>query len=239
LGERTGAQAYLAPIPEHWNPNNRQFRRTLAQLLGSRPHGVLAGKIHLKHVSVATSEGYYGRPGSSAGAFLAKVEQERAKAGEEVTRQLYADWMAGRAITGPGRGELVGFFAKVRAEMERFEGSVVDSERRIDELLRARAATLHVGSLNYCWFVDPARARCLKLAGRSDATAPLIGICEPTRCANATNHPEHVPVWIDTGRSIDRVLASPRVPDQEKQRLRLERQRIDVVVRAASGGSVS
>jgi hypothetical protein len=123
--------------------------------------------------------------------------------------------------------------------MERFEGTVVASERRIDELLRARAATLHVGPLNYCWFVDPARARCLSLAGRTDATAPLIGMCQPTRCANATTHPEHVPVWLDTRRRIDRLLASPRVPNQEKERLRMERDRVGSVVRAVSQGRSS
>lgn len=229
-----GAQGFLAPIPEDWHLNCRQFRRTLAQLLGSRPHGVVAGKIHLKHVSVATSEGYYGRPGSSAAAFLAKVDKERAKAAADLTRQLYDGWKTGQAMTGPGRIELARLFTKVGAEMERFEGSVVDSERRIDELLRARTSTLHVGPLNYCWFVDAARARCLSPANRTNASAPLIGMCEPTRCANATTHPGHVPVWIDTGRRIDRLLANPRVPNQEKERLRLERDRVGAVVRAVS-----
>lgn len=234
-----GAQAFLAPIPEHRDLNCRQFRRTLAHLLGSRPHGVVAGKIHLKHVSVATSEGYYGRPGSSAAAFLAKVDRERAKAATELTRQLYDGWRTGQAMTGPGRMELVGLFTKVGAEMERFEGSVVESERRISELLRARAYSLHVGALNYCWFVDAARARCLSLAGRTADRAPLIGMCEPTRCANATTHPEHVPVWLDTARGIDRLLASPRVPKQEKLRLQLERERVEVVVASATESAPS
>jgi hypothetical protein len=61
-------------------------------------------------------------------------------------------------------------------------------------------------------------------------------MCEPSRCANATTHPEHVPVWLDTGRRIDRLLASPRVPNQEKERLQVERERVEAVVRAASDG---
>ena len=68
-----GAHAFLAPIPPG-TFSDREFRRTLARLLGFRPHGVIASKIHLKHVSVVTSEGYYGRAGSSAAAFLAEVE---------------------------------------------------------------------------------------------------------------------------------------------------------------------
>jgi hypothetical protein len=34
------------------------LRRTLALELAYRPGGVLASKIHLKHVAVATTEGY-------------------------------------------------------------------------------------------------------------------------------------------------------------------------------------
>ncbi|MEV8413975.1 hypothetical protein AB0P45_10235 [Streptomyces niveus] len=52
-GQRLG----LAPIPD--GPvNGRMLRRTLALALAHRPGGVLAAKIHLKHVSVVTTEGY-------------------------------------------------------------------------------------------------------------------------------------------------------------------------------------
>lgn len=100
-----GAEAFLVPIPD-WQISCRQFRRTLARLLGFRPHGVIAGKVHLKHVSVVTSEGYYGRAGSSAAAFLAEVEQETARARLETTKRLYGDWAAGgQPMTGPGRAD--------------------------------------------------------------------------------------------------------------------------------------
>lgn len=229
-----GARAFLAPIPD-WHFTGRQFRRTLARLLGFRPHGVLAGKVHLKHISVVTSEGYYGRAGSSAAAFLAEVEQETVVARNETTRRLYADWMAGEPIGGPGRAELTKLFGAVAAEMASFEGSVIDSDRRVAELLRRRADTLHVGPLNNCWFVDPARAHCLKQAGRADATTPLIGMCEPTRCPNATIHPEQVSVWLDNQRHIDKLIANPRVPKQEKERLAVERPRVHAVVQVVSG----
>jgi hypothetical protein len=103
----------------------------------------------------------------------------------------------------------------------------------LEDLLRRRAATLHVGPLNYCWFVDPSRARCLQQAGRNDATAPLIGMCEPTRCANATIHPEHRPVWLDTSRHLDRLMSSPAVPKHEKERLGPELGRVQAVVDTA------
>jgi hypothetical protein len=151
----------------------------------------------------------------------------------ETTRRLFADWAAGQPITGPGRAELTKLFSEVHATMARFEGSVVDSDRRLDELLRRRANTLHVGPLNNCWFVDPSRAHCLKQSGNVDSTAPLIGMCEPTRCANATIHPEHVPVWINTNQHVNRLMTSPRVPDNEKERIAVEQQRLNGVIEAA------
>jgi integrase len=52
-GQRLG----LAPIPG--SPVNlRMMRRTLAIELAYRPGGLLAAKVHLKHVSAATTEGY-------------------------------------------------------------------------------------------------------------------------------------------------------------------------------------
>jgi hypothetical protein len=52
-GQRLGLQ----PIPPG-QVNLRMLRRTLAVELAYRPGGLLAAKIHLKHVSVATTEGY-------------------------------------------------------------------------------------------------------------------------------------------------------------------------------------
>jgi hypothetical protein len=60
FGHRLG----LAPIPDH-PVTLRALRRTLAVELAYRPGGVLATKIALKHVSVATSEGYASRPGGA------------------------------------------------------------------------------------------------------------------------------------------------------------------------------
>lgn len=52
-GQRLG----LEPIPD--GPvNPRALRRTLAMAIAQRPHGLMVVKLHLKHVSVATAEGY-------------------------------------------------------------------------------------------------------------------------------------------------------------------------------------
>src|SRR5665647_1219073 len=56
--------------------NPRALRRTLALAIAQRPHGLMAAKVHLKHVSVATTEGYTARPGGHQAAFTAQVAAE-------------------------------------------------------------------------------------------------------------------------------------------------------------------
>jgi integrase len=74
-GQRLG----LAPIPG--TPVNlRALRRTLAIELAYRPGGVLATKIHLKHVAVATTEGYANsRPGGAQAELLAEVNKHESE----------------------------------------------------------------------------------------------------------------------------------------------------------------
>ncbi|UCA50507.1 hypothetical protein LEL86_14955 [Streptomyces sp. WA6-1-16] len=74
-GQRLG----LAAIPG--GPVNlRMLRRTLALEMAYRPGGVLASKIHLKHIAVATTEGYAVRPGGAQAELLAEVNKPRATA---------------------------------------------------------------------------------------------------------------------------------------------------------------
>ncbi|MEV6325645.1 hypothetical protein AB0M45_31430 [Nocardia sp. NPDC051787] len=52
-----GRRLHLSPIPA--DPVNlKMLRRTLALELARRPGGLLAAKVHLKHISVATTEGH-------------------------------------------------------------------------------------------------------------------------------------------------------------------------------------
>ncbi|MFJ3823577.1 hypothetical protein [Streptomyces nodosus] len=81
---------------------------------------------------------------------------------------------------------------------------------------------LHLSTANYCWFEDPAKALCLKLAGAKTAAAPLTGLCDSSRCPQATHHLIHRPVWQTAATNGADLLASPRVPAGEKSRLRAE-----------------
>ena len=216
--------------------NARQFRRSLARLLGFRPHGVLAGKVHLKHVSVATSEGYFGRPGSSAASFLAEVEAERARPRAETTRRLYVAWQAGETVGGPGRAELEALFAAGR---RRGRGAHRGGVRAPPDPGPGPAGSHAArGSPQPLLVRRSLAGRCLQgiQAARSEPgddqtdddapPQPRLGICELTRCANATIHPEHVVFWPGAARDLDRLLATDRLPPHERERLRQERRRL-------------
>ena len=108
-GQRLG----LAPIPG--DPVTlRLLRRTLALELAYRPGGVLAAKIHLKHVSAATTEGYAiparRRPGQAA------RRDRRARGGTKPAAGLteFRNYQDGIMPAGPGARELTEFFFQRR-----------------------------------------------------------------------------------------------------------------------------
>lgn len=101
----------------------------------------------------------------------------------------------------------------------------VITDRQIELLLKKKAGVLHLSAANYCWFEDPAKALCLKLAGAKSAAAPLTGMCDSGRCPQATHHLVHRPVWQTAADNSTVLLASPRIPTGEKDRLLAEHDR--------------
>lgn len=106
------------------------------------------------------------------------------------------------------------------------------TDRHIELLLQKRAATLHVQPANYCWFTDPAKALCLKLAGTPTATGPLAGLCDAARCPQATIHRQHREVWATCAATTATFLGNPRIPPGEKTRLTAEHHRAQQVIQA-------
>ena len=194
-GQRLG----LATIPD--SPVNlRMLRRTLAIELAYRPGGLLAAKLHLKHISVATTEGYASRPGGAQAELLAEVNKHEAERNLDLVWAEYRNYQQGIMPAGPGARELTDFFAHVDAKLALLDADaprIQRNDREVLNLLSKRANTLHLGAANYCWFTDPSRALCLKLAGTPHADKPLAGMCDSARCPQATHHPRHRPVWAE------------------------------------------
>ncbi|MFC1410766.1 hypothetical protein ACEZCY_16405 [Streptacidiphilus sp. N1-12] len=233
----------LAAIPP--GPvNGRMLRKTLALELAHRPGGLLASKIHLKHITVVTTEGYAMRPGGSQGSLLAEMEREAAGHQLELTRQAFEDFRAGRMPAGPGARELIAAFEHIDTQLKDHDAgtaTVLDSDRRLENLLRQQSKHLHLQAANYCWFRDPSRALCLKLAGTPTADKPLAGMCDSARCPQATHHPCHLPVWQSQVTSGKVFLDNPRFPKGEKTRLSVEVERAqrvtnEIIVASTSGG---
>ncbi|TQC41229.1 integrase [Rhodococcus sp. WS4] len=215
-GQRLG----LEPIPDG-SINPRTLRRTLAMTLAQRPHGLLAAKVALKHVSVVTTEGYAARPGGHQAAFLFEVAAEEKAEHLRLTVAAYRDYQQGILPAGKGTRELLSEFAAVDAALAGHDPgpvTVVD-DRRVERALKTRAATLHIGAANYCWFSNPAKALCLQLAGDLDREQPLIGMCDSARCPQATHHHRHRQVWADHADNIRTTfLGNPRLSRPERAR---------------------
>ncbi len=192
-----GARLGLTPIPE--GPvNPRMLRRTLALEMAYRSGGVLATRLHLKHIATATTEGYASRPGGAQAELLAEVNKHEADRNLKIVLAEFRNYQQGILPAGPAARNLTDFFASIDGDLPTESGApkVQRNDRDILNLLSKRANVLHLGPANYCWFTDPARALCLKLAGTPNASRPLAGMCDSARCPQATHHGIHRPVWI-------------------------------------------
>ena len=220
----------------------RMLRRTLAIELAYRPSGLLAAKIQLKHVSCATTEGYANRPGGAQSRLLADVTREETKRNLEITMAEYQRHLQGIQPSGPGARDLIRLFQSVDGASTTGSGTppnVIPADQQVRTMLAKRSATLHLGTANYCWFTDPSRALCLKLAGTPDADRPLLGMCDSARCPQATHHPCHRPAWAASAENTKTFLGSlGRGQKTERTRLEAELARAERVlseIDAASG----
>lgn len=235
-GQRLG----LSPIPDG-QVNLRMLRRTLAIELAYRPAGLLAAKIHLKHVSVVTTEGYAARPGGSQARLLAEIGEHEQRRNLDVLAAEYRNYQNGARPSGPGARDLTEYFATIDGKLARAGTApgAMATDQQLRNLLARRAQTLHLGPANYCWFADPAKALCLKLAGTPNADKPLIGMCDSARCPQATHHACHRPVWAEAA-DTSKVFLGGLSRGQKTERARLEAeaaraQRIVTEIDAAAG----
>lgn len=193
---------------------SRGLRRTVAIAVAYRPGGLLAAKVQLKQVHAATTEGYAHRPGGAQGLFMAEVAELERDRQLELAVAAWRDFKAGRMPAGPGASTLIASFEHIDAELSDpppGPAHVLEADQQLFNLLKPLAARMHIGVANYCWFRDPAKALCLRLAGAviGPDSKPLIGMCDSARCPQATHHQEHRPVWLsgaDQSRKLLTIL---------------------------------
>ena len=127
--------------------------------MAARPGGLLATKVHFKHLQVATSEGYAGRPGGAQAVFHHEWKKEEAKEKLKRTVAAYRQFEQGQMPAGPGADALLASFRAVEKELADHEPgpAKVVTDRQIELLLKKKASVLHLSAANYCWFEDPAQ----------------------------------------------------------------------------------
>jgi integrase len=228
-----GQRLSLAPIPAG-KVELRMLRRSLAIELAYRPGGLLAAKVALKHISVVTTEGYAGRPGGAQAKFLAEVGAEEHQRNLGLLLDAIANYQHSIRPAGPHAKELIEFFDTVDGQLtdeQRAAPKIILNDQELRHMLAKRAQTLHLGVANYCWFTDPAKALCLRLAGTPTADRPLIGMCDSARCSQATHHPCHRPIWEQTEQTTTVFLGNlGRGQTAERTRLQAQLQRAQRVL---------
>lgn len=228
-GQRHG----LAPIPDDV-ANLRILRRTLAIELAYRPGGLLAAKVALKHISVVTTEGYSARPGGSQAKLLAEVGEHEQERNLDLILAEFRKYQDGIMPAGPGANDLVEFFHTVDRDLAGHPSGapkLASGDQEVRNLLAKRAETLHLATANYCWFTDPTKALCLKLAGTPKADRPLAGMCDSTRCPQATHHPCHRPAWDEQANTLKVFIGGlSRRQAGERRRLENELTRVQKVI---------
>ncbi|MDN3061070.1 hypothetical protein PH213_42570 [Streptomyces sp. SRF1] len=131
---------------------------------------------------------------------MAEVNKHESERNLQLVLEEFRNYQEGVLPAGPGARSLTEFFAGVDAQLDAASTAAPKTQRNdrdVLNLLTKRAKVLHLGPANYCWFTDPSRALCLKLAGTPTADRPLIGMCDSARCPQATHHLGHRPVWAE------------------------------------------
>ncbi|OMP70088.1 integrase [Agrobacterium tumefaciens] len=228
LNERFGTEAepIIPPGPDGrpWQLTTRQFRRTIAWHIANRPFGTIAGMIQYKHVSVATFEGY---AGSSRSGFLAEVETERRLGQMDDILTYFDERQLGAGLSGPAAIRIAKSLDGAASELHPLPGMIAD-RGRLRVMLADTARTLHVGVLADCFF-DPATAVCLRHAAGSQS-APMISLCEPSRCPNACITARHRPAWAGAVENARSVLKEKRLSELQRLAVEQDLQRIEKVL---------
>ncbi|MGW3627083.1 hypothetical protein [Streptomyces sp. NPDC000880] len=142
---------------------------------------------------------YASRPGGAQAELLTEINDHEQQRNLELVLAEFRNYQEGILPTGPGARSLTEFFASIDGKLDQAAPvpKAQRSDRDVLNLLTKRAKVLHLGPANYCWFTEPSRALCLKLAGTPSADRPLVGMCDSACCPQATHHPCHRPVWAE------------------------------------------
>jgi hypothetical protein len=181
--------------------------------------------IQYKHASVAAFEGY---AGSSRSGFRAEVEAQRRLGQLDDVLEYFDDRQAGAALSGPAAGRVGRSLDAIAKDLGPLPAMIAD-RGRLRTILADLARTLHPGPLADCFF-DPATALCLRQATAPATAAPMIALCQPTRCPNSCITTRHRPVWARAAEDVRALLSEKRLPELQRTILSREHERLTSVL---------
>ena len=211
------------PDGKPWRITTRQFRRTDAWHIASRPFGTVAGMIQYKHASVAAFEGY---AGSSRSGFRNEVERERALGQLDDVLSYYERHRAGEVLMGPAVARISGELRQAVGKLDPLPGHIADAAR-VRAMLAHVAKTLFVGVLSDCFF-DPATALCLN--GKTEAATPAMAQCRPDR-PNPCITSRHRPLWAKAIADGEDLLKTKRLSDLQREAIERDIARCRAAIR--------
>lgn len=215
----TGARSGIAPVPEGPVISARALRRTTASISRELGGNELAVSHQLKH---AINYGYsnvtsaYMAP-DPAWADLLNTNRSEDNL-EHMVTVVQQSARTSASLAGRGGERLTQQIAQAveQSAGPGYPGSVL-SDEELAILLRKIAPQIRFGPANACLY-DEENALC-----RRDATTeiqgPLLGLCQPSRCANSVIGTEHMPVWVTELQTLQKTIASPRVSPPRRQAL--------------------
>lgn len=214
-GERSG----LDPIPDGPAVSARALRRTTACISRELGGNELAISQQLKHVisygySNVTAD-YMAPDPEWANLLRTNRAEENIEHMVEIIQESARD---ARPMAGRGGQRLT----QEMVQAGIYNGGAAAkatllSDAEVAALLKKMAPMIHFGPANACLY-DEQTALCRQQAS-AEVQGPLLGLCQPQRCANSVIAPRPMPVWIGELTTLQATLAEPRLSPPRRQAL--------------------
>jgi integrase len=215
----TGARSGLAPIPDDTWVSPRMLRRTTACISRELGGNELAVSQQLKHV---ISYGYSNVTASymapdPAWSNLLNTNRSEENLGHMVD-MIQESRQSSHPLAGRGGERLTDAIVDASTSTAAAGGQgLLMSDAQLAALLKKIAPVIRFGPANACLW-DEETALCRRTA-MPDTQGPLLGLCQPARCANSVVGAEHLPVWISELQMLRATIADNRLSPPRRQAL--------------------
>ncbi|MDO3333062.1 integrase [Mycobacteroides abscessus] len=215
----TGARSGLPPIPDGSSISPRTLRRTTACISRELGGNELAVSQQLKHVinyGYSNVTAAYMAPDPAWAKFLGTNRSED-NLGHMVS-MIQESLSSTHPLAGRGGERLTNAMVSAAEAGPRAAAqSLLMSDSQIGALLKKHAPAIHFGPANACLY-DEETALCRRQAS-TQTPGPLLGLCQPARCANSVIGLKHLPVWISELQTLKSTIAAKGVSPPRRQAL--------------------